>query len=250
MGKSGKFAEMPMIQLVAGQGNEEAVNEKNALIKNVVNKLDKTNSKSRLKILDQRNTSSLIKDNNPDTKDITKDLFKQALEGTGKDVEINSADNSYRMQNRSAEMKNIQRAVGAQLNETINKEIVKQAGIILKDNGKGEIKLVMKPESLGKVRIHLSLSDNNIAGRIIVDNNIVREIFESNLENLYKAFGSQGFENSGLEVSVQGKGGNSDGNNNKHGNRGTNNRNLQAVQESIAVVSDGEWANNTVNVII
>ncbi len=148
-----------------------------------------------------------------------------------------------------AEIKNMQSAVHSQLKDTINSQIVKQAGIVVKGNGTGEIRLVMKPESLGNVRIHLSLNDNHIAGRIIVENNIVREIFESNLENLYKAFGSEGFENGGLEVSVQGQGGNSDGRGRKNGH-GITARAAKIIEDAVPEVVETEWRNNTVNMVV
>ena len=150
---------------------------------------------------------------------------------------------------KQADVKTVQSSVLTQLKEDLNSQIVKQAGIVVKGNGTGEIKLVMKPESLGKVRIQLSLNDNHIAGRIIVENNIVREIFESNLENLYKAFGSEGFENGGLEVSVQGQGGKSDGSGRRNG-RSFGGRAVKAMEEAVPEVVNSEWRNNAVNMVV
>jgi flagellar hook-length control protein FliK len=90
------------------------------------------------------------------------------------------------------------------LKGSANGEIVKQAGIILKNNNSGEIRLVLKPEKLGNVRIKLNLQDNNIVGKIIVENINVKEVFEHNLESLHRAFRQEGFQSSGLEVSVGG----------------------------------------------
>ena len=85
-----------------------------------------------------------------------------------------------------------------------NSEIVKQTRIILNDNSSGELKMVLKPERLGYVRIKINLDDNNIVGRIIVDNNNIKEIFENNMENLLRNFRESGFSNASLEVSVGG----------------------------------------------
>ena len=150
---------------------------------------------------------------------------------------------------RSAEAKMFQSSVLNQLKDGINSQIVKQAGIIVKGDGTGEIKLVMKPESLGNVRIQLSLNDNHIAGRIIVENNIVREIFESNLENLYKAFGSEGFETGGLEVSVRGEGGENGANGRKNG-RGRNLHAVKVMDEAVPELAGSEWRNNAVNMVV
>ncbi|MEW5813896.1 MAG: flagellar hook-length control protein FliK [Spirochaetota bacterium] len=95
-----------------------------------------------------------------------------------------------------------QRALLQQLRENGNNQIVKQTGIILRDNDRGEIRLVLRPEKLGKVSIRLNLNDNNIAGRIIVENNNVKEVFEHNLDSLYRALRENGFETSGLKVSI------------------------------------------------
>jgi flagellar protein FlbC len=88
--------------------------------------------------------------------------------------------------------------------ETLRSEVVRNTSIILRDEGKGELRLILKPESLGNVRIRLTLNNNHIEGRIIVENNTVKEMFETNLQNLNNAFQKEGFSSSFLEVSVSG----------------------------------------------
>jgi len=80
-------------------------------------------------------------------------------------------------------------------------EVVKQTGIILKSGGNGEIRLVLKPENLGSVRIRLALSESSLEGRIVVDNNSVKELVESSLDNLRNALRAEGYQTN-LEVSV------------------------------------------------
>jgi flagellar hook-length control protein FliK len=80
-------------------------------------------------------------------------------------------------------------------------EVVKQTGIILKDGGNGEIRLVLKPENLGSIRIRLTLSESSLEGRIVVDNNSVKELVESSLDNLKNALRLEGYQTN-LEVSV------------------------------------------------
>jgi len=84
-------------------------------------------------------------------------------------------------------------------------EIVQKSRIILQDGGKGEIRLILKPESLGRVRIRINIQDNSIEGRILVENNSVRELFEGNLEHLKNALRSEGFGAAALEVAVSGE---------------------------------------------
>jgi len=81
-------------------------------------------------------------------------------------------------------------------------EFVKQTGIILKEGGNGEIRLVLKPENLGSVRIRLTLSESSLEGRIVVDNNSVKEMVESSLDNLKNALRMEGYQTTSLEVSV------------------------------------------------
>ena len=88
--------------------------------------------------------------------------------------------------------------------EALRNEVVRSTSIMLKDKGQGELRLILKPESLGNVRIWLTLNNNHIEGRIIVENNTVKEMFESNLQNLNNAFQKEGFSSSSLEVFVSG----------------------------------------------
>jgi flagellar hook-length control protein FliK len=94
--------------------------------------------------------------------------------------------------------------LAGRLRESVNSDLVRQAKIILKDASSGEIRLVLKPEQLGNVRIRLDLQDNVIGGRIIVENSTVREIFRENIEHLQKAFAAAGMETGSLDVSVAG----------------------------------------------
>ena len=94
----------------------------------------------------------------------------------------------------------------AYVRENLSGQIVKQSGIILRNNNSGEIRLVLKPEHLGRVRLRIQLDENRLSGRIFVDSSFVKESFEQNLEALYRAFRNSGFEPSGFEVFVDGRG--------------------------------------------
>ncbi len=89
-----------------------------------------------------------------------------------------------------------------QLHEKANTQIVQQAQLFLKDREDGEIRLILKPEQLGEVRIRLHVQDRLIEGHITVENFTVKELFEQNRGELAQAFREQGFEMSQLEVSV------------------------------------------------
>ncbi|MFO7731130.1 MAG: flagellar hook-length control protein FliK [Spirochaetia bacterium] len=89
-----------------------------------------------------------------------------------------------------------------QLQDHLNKDIVKRSSILLRENGSGEIKLDLKPDNLGQVRIRITMENNNIAGKIFVENSNVKEAFDQNMQQLYRAFKEHGFENAALNVSV------------------------------------------------
>ena len=97
-----------------------------------------------------------------------------------------------------------QTALMDSLHDAFQSGFVRRNGIILRDGENGEIRLVLKPESLGSVRVRVSISENRIEGRIIVENSSVREIIESNIDGLKRALLADGFGSSSIEVSVGG----------------------------------------------
>ncbi len=88
------------------------------------------------------------------------------------------------------------------LNDVYNAEIVKQGSLVLRDGDSGTIRLLLKPESLGNVKVRLELADNHITGRIVVESEEAREAFQADLERLAKDFIDSGFQDAKLEVSV------------------------------------------------
>jgi flagellar hook-length control protein FliK len=79
--------------------------------------------------------------------------------------------------------------------------------MVLKEGGEGLIRLSLKPESLGNVKIRLELSENKIAGHIIVENNDALRAFERELPVLEAAFKDSGFEGASLELTRDNGGG-------------------------------------------
>lgn len=71
-----------------------------------------------------------------------------------------------------------------------------QAGkIVLRDNNAGEIRLQLRPENLGNVKIHLKLDEGKkVNGVVTVATKEAYEAFEENLDNLAKEFKENGFE--------------------------------------------------------
>jgi hypothetical protein len=95
---------------------------------------------------------------------------------------------------------------GSVFQERLLPEIVQHAGIVLRDGGEGEIRLVLKPEHLGSVRIRLHLGESSLEGRIVVDNSNVKELLEANLEQLKSALRQEGYASANIDVTVSGDG--------------------------------------------
>jgi len=97
-----------------------------------------------------------------------------------------------------------QAMLAERLRDAWNGEIVQSAHIVLKDGDAGTIRLRLRPESLGNVKIELNLSENNISGRIVVESDEAKSAFERNMNALTDAFKQGGFDSAKLEVSVGG----------------------------------------------
>lgn len=88
------------------------------------------------------------------------------------------------------------------LRDGYNAEIVKHSAVILRADDSGLIRLNLKPESLGNVKVRLNLADNTITGTIIVESEAAKDAFEANIEHLAKSFVDSGFQDAKLQVSV------------------------------------------------
>jgi hypothetical protein len=97
-----------------------------------------------------------------------------------------------------------QSMMAERMRDAWNGEIVQSAHIVLKDGDAGIIRLRLRPESLGNVKIELNLSENNISGRIVVESDEAKNAFERNMNDLSDAFKQGGFDSARLEVSVGG----------------------------------------------
>jgi hypothetical protein len=94
-----------------------------------------------------------------------------------------------------------------ELHQNLNGDIVRQASILVKDGGEGTIRLSLKPESLGMVKVRLEMAENKITGRIIVESNEALRAFEREIHSLEQAFRDSGFAGASLEMALAGDGG-------------------------------------------
>jgi len=96
-----------------------------------------------------------------------------------------------------------------ELHQNLNNDIVRQAQIILREHGEGTIRLALKPETLGNVKIQLEMTENKITGHIIVESNEALRAFEREIHSLEQAFKDSGFAGAHLDMSLaSGNGGN------------------------------------------
>lgn len=79
-------------------------------------------------------------------------------------------------------------------------EFVKAGNIILKDANQGTINLILKPESLGNVKISLSLSDKTISGQITVASKEAYDAFRESIDAIRQAFTQSGFDTGSFDL--------------------------------------------------
>lgn len=89
------------------------------------------------------------------------------------------------------------------LRDTGASDIVRQAQIILRNQNEGELRLLLRPDSLGTVRIRMEMVEDRVALRIFVDNETAGEAFRNSIAELQRSFEESGVQTGSVEVTVE-----------------------------------------------
>jgi hypothetical protein len=187
-------------------------------------KKDKEKQDSKLTVLDFRRSAESRRGDSAkaaaepkadDAKDASKDSISEVKSGgRGNELvrdlsfepRLEGGDRQYGKSDSASAARGLdfQSSLAEKMREAWNGEIVKSAHIVLRDGDAGTIRLRLKPESLGNVKVELNLTDNNISGRILVESDEAKTAFERNMSQLADAFRQGGFDSARLEVAVGG----------------------------------------------
>jgi len=110
-----------------------------------------------------------------------------------------SAQTSWETRSGTAAIENL---LARELHQNFNGDIVRHASMALHDGGEGIIKLALKPDSLGNVKIHLKMSENKVTGHIVVESEEALNAFKKEITSLEQAFRESGFTNAQLNLSL------------------------------------------------
>ncbi|MBQ6780001.1 MAG: flagellar hook-length control protein FliK [Treponema sp.] len=106
-------------------------------------------------------------------------------------------------QSAAANGSNFQAMLASSIQENAP-EFVKAGNIVLRDGNQGAINLILRPESLGNVKISLSLSDKIITGQITVQSQEAYDAFKDSIDALREAFAQSGFDTQGFDLNFAG----------------------------------------------
>jgi flagellar hook-length control protein FliK len=195
----------------SGKKPEQAEEARQETVKSESPNGSRNRRKDRITVEDQRTPVS--RETSPDLRaqdlsrtaerELTVELRpvgERAFAGEGRGADVRGTESL------AAERGGFANLLAEQLAGDLSPDIVKQAAIVLRDGGEGTIRLSLKPETLGKVKIHLEMAENKISGHILVESEEALRAFEKEIHTLEQAFRDSGFADASLDTALSGNG--------------------------------------------
>ncbi|OQX29023.1 MAG: hypothetical protein B0D92_05995 [Spirochaeta sp. LUC14_002_19_P3] len=92
------------------------------------------------------------------------------------------------------------RVLSDKINGQAGSEIVRQVKVVLNQAQAGEIRINLRPENLGSVRVSIQMEDSHLTGKILVDSIAARDAFRTTLDGLQAKLIESGFSSADIEV--------------------------------------------------
>ncbi len=139
----------------------------------------------------QRQNASSSRDDTIQPIQVLRDAKLAVVEA---DIAISKEDGSWGKNESAAE------SLAKKIDSQAGNEIVRGVKVILKQAESGEIRINLKPDNLGRVRVDIQMDGNRLSGRIFVESAVAREAFQASIEGLQNKLMESGFNSADLEL--------------------------------------------------
>ncbi len=135
----------------------------------------------------------------------------------------------------------IAEALSRKLDNQSGNEIVQQVKLLLNRAESGEIRINLKPDSLGRVRVNIQMENNRLSGRVLVESAAARNAFRSSLDNLQAKLIESGFNDADLTLTWDDRSNQHPGQGGRFANRDSSGDIKKAIQD-FEVLSAGNYS--------